>query len=52
MTYSAPGMNEAKEYDTIEQFHTRDDKKYKQRIDDTLRQINVVVEAFRSKSRN
>lgn len=45
-------MNEAKEYDTIEQFHIRDDKKYKQRIDDTLRQINVAVQAFRSKSRN
>lgn len=28
----APGMNEAKEYDTIEDFHQRDDKKYKQKI--------------------
>lgn len=29
---AAPGMNEAKEYDTIEDFHQRDDKKYKQKI--------------------
>ena len=28
----APGMNEAKEYDTIEDFHQRDDKKYRQKI--------------------
>lgn len=34
-------MNEAKEYDTIQQYHMRDDKKYKQKIDDTLHQINV-----------
>jgi hypothetical protein len=34
-------MNEAKEYDTIEQYHMRDDKKYKQKIEDTLRQVNV-----------
>lgn len=37
----APGMNEAKEYDTIEDFHQRDDKKYKQKIQETLHQINV-----------
>lgn len=30
---SAPGMNEAKEYDTIEDFHQRDDKKIKQKLE-------------------
>ena len=37
----APGMNEAKEYDSIDAYHVRDDKKYRQKIDDTLRLINV-----------
>ena len=37
----ASGMNEAKEYDSLEAYHLRDDKKYKQKIEDTLRQINV-----------
>lgn len=36
----APGMNESKEFDTIDDYHMRDDKKYKQKIDDVLRQIN------------
>lgn len=40
---AAPGMNEAKEYDTIEDFHQRDDKKYKQKIQETLHQINIEV---------
>jgi hypothetical protein len=42
-SYLAPGMNEAKEYDTLEAYQLRDDKKYKQRIDDTLRQVNVTL---------
>lgn len=50
-SYSAPGMNEAKEYDTIEQYHMRDDKKYKQRIEDTLRQVNVGIMLLSPKSR-
>ena len=37
----APGMNEAKQYDSLEAYHHRDDKKYKQRIEDTLKQVNV-----------
>lgn len=36
-------MNEAKEYDTIEQYLMRDDKKYRQKIEDTLRQVNVKM---------
>lgn len=36
-------MNEAKEYDTLEMYQLRDDKKYKQKIDETLHQINVLV---------
>lgn len=39
----APGMNEAKEYDSIDAYHVRDDKKYRQKIDDTLRLINAEV---------
>ena len=39
----APGMNEAKQYDTLESYHLRDDKKYKQRIEDTLRIVNVHI---------
>lgn len=35
-------MNEAKEYDSLEAYHLRDDKKYKQKIEDTLKQINVT----------
>ena len=38
----APGMNEAKEYESLEVYHLRDDKKYKQKIDDTLRSVNVT----------
>lgn len=45
----APGMNEAKEYDTIEDFHQRDDKKCKQKIEETLHQINVIWKSLRSK---
>lgn len=37
----APSMNEAKEYDSLESYHLRDDKKYKQKIDETLSKINV-----------
>jgi hypothetical protein len=44
-------MNEAKEYDTIEQYHMRDDKKYKQKIDETLHQINVTIRSPREKSK-
>ena len=47
----APGMNEAKEYDSIEAYHVRDDKKYRQKIDDTLRLINVRPLPPRLKSR-
>ena len=36
-------MNEAKEYDTLEMYQLSDDKKYKQKIDETLHQINVLV---------
>ena len=39
---AAPGMNEAKQYDTLDSYHLRDDKKFKQRIDDTLRIVNVL----------
>lgn len=39
----APAMNEAKQYDNLEAYHIRDDKKYKQRIEDTLRQVNAEV---------
>ena len=36
-------MNEAKKYDTLEMYQLRDDKKYKQKIDETLHQINVLA---------
>lgn len=45
-------MNEAKEYDTLEMYQLRDDKKYKQKIDETLHQINVSLEICRMKSRS
>lgn len=45
-------MNEAKEYDTLEMYQLRDDKKYKQKIDDTLHQINVSQIICRMKSRS
>ena len=44
-------MNEAKEYDSLEVYHIRDDKKYKQKIEDTLRQLNVNLVLARSKSK-
>ncbi len=40
--YIAPNMNQAKEYDTIELYFQRDDKQYRQRIEETLRQVNVT----------
>lgn len=40
-------MNEAKEYDTIEDFHQRDDKKCKQKIEETLHQINVHMKVIK-----
>lgn len=44
----APGMNEAKQYDNLEAYQLRDDKKYKQRIEDTLRQVNVSNESIQN----
>jgi hypothetical protein len=37
----AHGMNEAKEFDTIEDYYMRDDARYRQRIDERLREVNV-----------
>ena len=45
-------MNESKEFDTIDDYHMRDDKKYKQKIDDVLRQINVLHPLCRTKPGN
>lgn len=36
-------MNEAKEYDTIDDYHQREDPKYKQRLEERLREINVPI---------
>lgn len=33
----APGMNQAKQYDTIEDFHEREDHIYRQKIEERLR---------------
>ena len=45
----APGMNEAKQYDSLETYHLRDDRKYKQRIEDTLKIVNVPLKLSRTK---
>lgn len=36
-------MNEAKQYNTMEEYHERDDGRYKQRIQDRLREVNVIL---------
>ena len=44
-------MNEAKQYESLEAYHLRDDKAYKQRIEETLKQVNVAEMIGRLKSK-
>lgn len=43
-------MNEAKEFESIDVYQMREDKKYKQKIEDTLKLVNVTLIQIRLKS--
>lgn len=36
-------MNEAKEYTTLEEYYEKDDPRYKSRVEEKLKEINIEV---------